>query len=172
LTAHARLTDLGRCAAVSTIRLRPMNDEEYAEYRPRLARDFADEMVEAGEWLREEALRRATEGHDRRLPEGLATPGMVILVAETDSDGVVGRVWIELEHNDSPEAWINDIEIDAPFRGRGHGRELLIAAEEVVRGRGIPQIGLNVFAWNETARRLYASSGYEVSSMRMRKSLD
>ena len=47
--AHARLTDLGRCSAVSTIRLRPMNDEEYAEYRPRLARDFADEMVEAGE---------------------------------------------------------------------------------------------------------------------------
>ena len=149
-----------------------MTQDEYAEYRPLLDRAYADEMVQAGEWLPDEAVGRANENHAEMLPDGVATPGMLLLVAETDADGVVGRVWIELEHSGGPEAWIDDIEIDAQFRGRGLGRELLAAAEQVVRERGISRIGLNVHAWNEVARRLYASSGYELTSVRMRKSLD
>jgi len=57
------------------------------------------------------------------------------------------------------------------YRGRGYGRILLQAVEETAREHGCETVGLNVFADNTTAQRLYESSGYELAAMHMRKRL-
>lgn len=59
----------------------------------------------------------------------------------------------------------------AAHRGGGYGRALLAAAEEELRHRGAPAVGLNVVGHNEVALRLYASSGYRVTSPQMLKEL-
>ncbi|MBV9804778.1 MAG: hypothetical protein JO130_16375 [Solirubrobacterales bacterium] len=46
------------------------------------------------------------------------------------------------------------------------------AAETEARRHGRRSIGLSVFAENLTARRLYATSGHDVTALRMRKRLN
>jgi GNAT superfamily N-acetyltransferase len=60
---------------------------------------------------------------------------MLLLVAETTSAGVIGIVWVELQHGQTTSAWIYDIQIVPERRGRGYGRALLRAAEREVERR-------------------------------------
>jgi len=69
-------------------------------------------------------------------------------------------------------AWIYDISIDEEHRGKGYGRALLNGLEQVAREHGLESIGLNVFAGNDYARRLYERAGYEPTSIHMSKRLD
>ena len=66
----------------------------------------------------------------------------------------------------------NDIEIHEPWRHRGFGRAAMVAAEQIVRDAGTGEIGLNVFGFNEPARRLYDSLGYRVVATQMTKRLE
>jgi ribosomal protein S18 acetylase RimI-like enzyme len=68
-------------------------------------------------------------------------------------------------------AWLNEVEIDEPFRGRGYGRRALDLLEEEVRRRGIPEIVLNVWGGNDVARALYRSEGYFERAVEMAKEL-
>lgn len=147
-----------------------MTAREFAEFRRNAIRSYAAANVETGDWAREHAEDRAAIDTDRLLPQGLDTPGMLLLVAEVGAHPV-GTVWIAVEDPNGQGAWIYDIEIAASHRGRGLGRALLMAAEEVVAVNGASSIGLNVFADNAAARGLYESSGYEVTSLHMRKAL-
>jgi len=63
--------------------------------------------------------------------------------------------------------WLYDIEVDERRRGQGLGRAALLLAEDVVRGGGGRELGLNVFANNTVARRLYDSLGYAPVSTTM-----
>ncbi|KQQ19243.1 hypothetical protein ASF48_14960 [Rathayibacter sp. Leaf299] len=68
-------------------------------------------------------------------------------------------------------AWIWDVEVDGPFRGRGSGRAAMLLAEEHALARGYRALALNVFGFNTTARGLYESLGYETTAVQMRKEL-
>jgi ribosomal protein S18 acetylase RimI-like enzyme len=96
---------------------------------------------------------------------------MLMLAAENGNGEQVGQVWIALNRPGPGSAWIFDIEISPGHRGRGYGRALLQAAEEQARQHGASAIGLNVFGANTVARNLYESSGYQATSLVMRKPL-
>ncbi|MFD7833497.1 GNAT family N-acetyltransferase, partial [Kitasatospora sp. NPDC059803] len=51
-----------------------------------------------------------------------------------------------------------------PPRPRPHGRTLMLLAERECLAAGVRDLGLNVFAGNEVAIRLYASLGYRVTN--------
>jgi ribosomal protein S18 acetylase RimI-like enzyme len=154
------------------IRVRRMTAAEFAAFRERAIREYAEEHVRAGDWSPDQAEELAAKETDGLLPRGHETPGMLLLVAETPSGNVIGIVWVALEREGKEGAWIYDIEIVPDQRGRGYGRALLRAAEREVEERGGRSIGLNVFGGNAVARHLYESSGYETTSLQMRKSLD
>jgi ribosomal protein S18 acetylase RimI-like enzyme len=149
-----------------------MTPAEFVVYRERTIREYAADHVRAGNWSPSEAEHLAARETDELLPDGVDTPGMLLLVAETASQGVIGIVWIELKHKQTTGAWIFDIEILPNQRGRGYGRALLRAAEREVKKHGIESVALNVFCDNTVARQLYESSGYDVASVFMRKRLD
>lgn len=148
-----------------------MSDAEYAEFRPRAVETYAQAQLDAGEWSTTNARERAETSTSELLPDGAATEGMRLLVAETQDGTTVGHVWIALAGAQRPTAWIYDIEVLGSERGKGYGGALLAAAEELVRDEGGDAIGLNVFGANRVARRLYETSGYEVTSLQMRKEL-
>ncbi|MFC7443119.1 GNAT family N-acetyltransferase [Laceyella putida] len=68
-------------------------------------------------------------------------------------------------------AFILAIAVKKEAEGHGLGRKLMDHAEEWAHGRGCRQLGLQVFAANERARRLYESCGFEPESIRMIKDL-
>jgi ribosomal protein S18 acetylase RimI-like enzyme len=148
-----------------------MTAGEFAAYRARSIKGYAAEHVRAGNWSPSQAEELAAKETDDLLPDGVDTPGMLLLAAETASAGLIGIVWVELKHRQTTGAWIYDIEIIPDQRGRGYGRDLLRAAEREVEKLGVKSIALNVFGGNRAARHLYESSGYEITSLFMRKRL-
>lgn len=155
------------------VALRPMTQLEFEHWQQVIARAYAAEKVAAGTWREEEAYDRALSGNAALLPQGLGTPRMLLLEAEVADGTPVGRVWIGLDHPGGAAdcAWLYDIEVDPPHRGRGLGRALLDAAERAVQQHGVGALELNVFGPNSRAIGLYASAGYAVVTQQMRKQL-
>lgn len=153
------------------LRLRPMTAAEFEEYRSRQIREYAAARVRAGYWSPDLAEMLATRQTDELLPDGLSTARMVLLIAEDDRVGVVGRAWVALDGPGGSGPWIFHLEVVPPHRGKGYGRALLDAIEQEIARHGGATITLNVFADNDVARGLYESSGYKTTSLHMRKEL-
>jgi ribosomal protein S18 acetylase RimI-like enzyme len=147
-------------------RARPMTEAEFAAWQEHEGERYAREWI--GRGLPEaDARAKAHSDHDRLLPRGPATDGMVFSVLEHEG-ARVGTLWVALE---DARAFVFDVETDAAHRGRGHGRTLMLLAERQAVGAGLPVLGLNVFADNAPAERLYASLGYETVTHSLAKSL-
>jgi ribosomal protein S18 acetylase RimI-like enzyme len=65
-------------------------------------------------------------------------------------------------------AFIYYVGVDEAYRGKGYGREALLALETTVKPMGVRHIDLNVFGDNASAIHLYQSLGYQVLSMGIR----
>ena len=148
-----------------------MTAVEFPRFRQRLVSQYAADQVRVGNWSAEQAEFLAAEEVDGLLPDGVATPGMILLAAETAADAMIGYAWVAVERPGSSGAWLYDIWVAPEQRGNGCGRALLSLVELEVARLGGCSLGLNVFAGNEVARRLYESSCYEVASVQMRKRL-
>ena len=158
---------------MTELSVRAMSPEEFDSWQDELTAEYAREHVTAGNWAPEEALDRAREANAVLLPRGMATPGMLFLLGVLADGSPVGRLWISLTHPRGLAgcAYLYDIEVAAEHRGRGLGRALLAAGERAAREHGAQALELNVFGANETARKLYETSGYRVVTQQMRKDL-
>jgi ribosomal protein S18 acetylase RimI-like enzyme len=150
-----------------------MTPDEFAQWQDQIAEDYAAEQVAAGRWPSAGAVERARDENRELLPEALETPRMLLLRGVDDDGEPVGRAWASLDHpRGAPGvAFLYDIEVLEPCRGRGYGRALLMAVEDAVREAGAQALELNVFGTNQTAISLYSSAGYAVITQQMRKPL-
>ncbi|MGW3910337.1 GNAT family N-acetyltransferase [Streptomyces sp. NPDC005070] len=145
---------------------RPMTRDEY-EIWDRVGRQqYAEDWIRRG--LPEaEALAKADRDFGGALPEGPATANMWLSVLE--HEGVpVGELWLGRRGG---QAFVYDVGVRADQRGHGHGRTLMRLAEVRATAVGLDRIGLNVFAGNTPAERLYESLGYETTAYHLYKTL-
>ncbi|MFY9605158.1 MAG: GNAT family N-acetyltransferase [Thermoplasmata archaeon] len=61
---------------------------------------------------------------------------------------------------DGPEAWIGGVGVLPSYRGKGLGRELMIASEDFARRKGAREVSLEVIEGNDRAQKLYERLGY------------
>jgi GNAT superfamily N-acetyltransferase len=101
--------------------------------------------------------------------DGLRPAGHSVFVIEVDGESV-GHLWL-VERRDAyePTLIVYDIDVDAPYRGRGYGKATMVFAEEEARRRGLTRIALHVGARNDVARNLYRSLGFEENEVAMSK---
>ncbi|KGP79428.1 MULTISPECIES: GNAT family N-acetyltransferase [unclassified Paenibacillus] len=154
------------------MKLNPMNQEEYANFRIRSIKDFAEEKVEAGTWAAEEAQGLAEASYDKYLPEGLNTPGAYLYNLVHEVDGNVGYIWFNVTDNRrGKDAFLLDIVVEEAYRGKGYGTETMEALEREALSLGVDRIGLHVFGHNVRASSLYRKMGYEVTDLTMYKEI-
>ncbi|MET7285851.1 GNAT family N-acetyltransferase [Streptomyces sp. NPDC005573] len=145
---------------------RPMTPAEFAAWQTheveRYVRTWTDRGVP-------EAVARAKTRRDHAslLPDGLGTAGVVFSVLEHEGTPV-GTLWLALRDT---MAFVYGVEAGAAHRGRGHGRTLMLLAERQAAAAGLGVVGLNVFAGNTPAERLYDTLGYETVSRTLSKPL-
>ncbi|WP_037890362.1 GNAT family N-acetyltransferase [Streptomyces viridochromogenes] len=145
---------------------RPMTEAEFGPWLEYGKAHYAQSWIDRGV-PEEQARARSESDHAKLLPQGLATENMLISVLE--HEGVaVGTLWLSVSGD---RAFVFDVEADARFRGRGHGRSLMLLAEAQALAAGKQAVGLNVFAGNTPAERLYESLGYRPVSHAMYKNL-
>ncbi|MFR0353826.1 GNAT family N-acetyltransferase [Streptomyces sediminimaris] len=137
---------------------RPMTEAEYAEWIAEESGTYARAWIERGvpEAAAHEMSRRE---HAALLPQGLTTEGMRFTVLEHEGTRV-GTLWVALTED---QAYVYDVRTRAAHRGHGHGRSLMLLAEAQAIAAGRRVLGLNVFAGNTPAERLYESLGYETT---------
>ncbi|MER5472327.1 GNAT family N-acetyltransferase [Streptomyces sp. NPDC002685] len=145
---------------------RPMTWDEYEIW------DRTGRQAYAENWIRRglpeaEALAKASRDFGGALPQGPATANTRLSVLE--HEGVpVGELWLGLRDG---RAFVYDVGVRADRRGHGHGRTLMRLAEAQAAAAGSNRIGLNVFAGNTPAERLYESLGYETTEYFLCKEL-
>ncbi|MEI5103652.1 GNAT family N-acetyltransferase [Streptomyces sp. PmtG] len=138
------------------VAVRPMTADEFGPWAAAAKVSYARDWIERG-IPEDEARAKADRDYDRSLPEGVASPGATLSVLVQDGE-TVGTLWVAERDGD---AFVYDVEVGEEHRGRGHGRTLMLLAEAQCLDTGKDHIGLNVFAGNTPALRLYESLGYE-----------
>lgn len=147
-------------------RERPMTEAEFGPWTERGLVEYARDWSERGV-PEAEARARSRRDHERLVERGLVTEHALYSVLE--HDGVrVGVLWVEFVDD---KVFVYDVETDEAVRGRGHGRSLMLLAEAQAIAAGRSVLGLNVFAGNTPAERLYDSLGYVPVGYSMYKSL-
>ncbi|MBC9725607.1 GNAT family N-acetyltransferase [Streptomyces sp. TRM68367] len=145
---------------------RPMTRAEFGPWLDKGREDYARSWTERGV-PETEARAKSERDHATLLPDGHATPGMLVSVLEHEGTPV-GTLWLALRDE---KAFVYDVETDAAHRGKGHGRTLMLLAEAQTIAANKRTLGLNVFAGNTPAERLYESLGYETKQYALYKPL-
>ncbi len=150
---------------VREVDLVPLSSEEIDAFLERQIAEYAEEKRRAGHWSGADAqeLSRksvmAVVGPDPMKGDHRFFKG-------TSEDGAcVGWIWVGLppgEFHLQRARWLYQILVEEDSRGRGFGRAMLVALEDLLSGAGVEALHLNVFKWNLVARSLYDSMGYEV----------
>jgi ribosomal protein S18 acetylase RimI-like enzyme len=147
-----------------------MTEAEFAEWSAASQAGYVDDIVRSSGMSPSDARARAEQQWIEYLPQGQQTPNTWILKV-LDGERPVGALWLGPHPQRPGVAYIYDIEIDEAEQGHGFGRSAMLAAEQLMTDAGFRGIGLNVFGFNERARRLYDSLGYAVVSTTMLKDL-
>lgn len=153
------------------VRLVPMTGGEFETYLEKTVPEYAADKVRAGDWSEEDALERSRKSYATLLPQGVKTENNYLFRIQLEGSGEkIGVIWMKHEAP-RPHGFIFDIVLDEAQRGKGYGKQAMLALEEFGKGLGLENIGLHVFAHNPAAMRLYERLGYEVSSQNMVKKL-
>jgi len=89
-------------------------------------------------------------------------PESEIWVASTSDSSYVAHLWLYVSvnrFNGIKELWIWDVSVEAEFRGRGFGRQLMNHALQRSSEQDCEEVWLLVADDNPVARSLYASCG-------------
>lgn len=155
------------------IRLEPMDEATYETWLEVTIRDYAQEKVEAGNWLPSDALERARLSFAELLPEGRATAGHELRLMLNEAGERVGYTWWVPE--DRPfgrVAYIYDLAVHPEHRRKGYAQAALAQIEAYARERGFIGVQLSVFGWNAGARQLYLRAGFVETNVTMLKRVD
>ncbi|MER5701737.1 GNAT family N-acetyltransferase [Micromonospora sp. NPDC002296] len=152
--------------------LAPMTADQLARLRLPLEHSYAENLAAARHLSPEAARAESALQIAQLLPDGVATPGVLLRLALVD-DVEVGWIWVTLPRPGGPSnpstPWIHNIEVHPAHRGRGHAARMIGLVEAELARLGFDRLGLNVFADNTVAVRLYERLGFRVTAQQMSK---
>ncbi len=155
------------------VRLVPMDEEQYHRYLEGALPNYAQEMVQAGNWPSEDAANLAEKSFQALLPDGLASADQYLcLIVDEQAGEQVGFLWYGVREGPGGRfVALYDIVVFEEHRRRGYGAQALHALEVKVRELGLDKVMLHVFGHNQGARALYRRLGYAETDVTMAKTL-
>ncbi|GIP42924.1 putative N-acetyltransferase YdgE [Paenibacillus sp. J45TS6] len=153
------------------VTLDPMNQEEFQQYMRYAIKDYAKDKIISGNWSEEEAMDRSEQEFSRLLPKGEKTE-FNHLYSIFDEEQLLGMIWIAPESSTNyKEGFIYDFVIWEKYQGQGYGKQAMKEIEMKAKELGMEKIRLHVFGHNQVARGLYEKMGYEITNIKMAKSI-
>jgi ribosomal-protein-alanine N-acetyltransferase len=111
----------------------------------------------------EEACAEAAHWSEAQYREMLSAPHRHLLLVADDAGALLGFVALQTA---TPEWELENLAVAPAARGRGIGRGLIAAAQDVARQQRAEAIHLEVRESNAAARVLYAGAGFAESGRR------
>jgi ribosomal protein S18 acetylase RimI-like enzyme len=151
------------------VKLVPMEQADFEAYLEEDIQRYAQAHIKAGNWEPSEALERSRKEHDQLLPDGLASKNQYLFtILDEDTGTKVGVLFVNIEGS---RAFIYDFIIDGALRGKGYGKQGLVALDEKLKSMNVESVALHVFGDNITAQELYKKTGYQITGIHMKKVL-
>jgi ribosomal protein S18 acetylase RimI-like enzyme len=150
------------------IKLEPIQQEDFERFLEGEIRGYAEDHVRNGNWPPEGAIDRSRKEFERLLPDGIHSRDQFVWSILDEENGNVGMLWVQVKEG---KAFIYDFVIDEAMRGKGYGKQALIAMDEKLKAMNVESVGLHVFGDNITAQQLYKKMGYKITNIQMKKEL-
>ena len=150
------------------ITLEPIQQEDFDRMIDTEIRGYAEEHVRNGNWPAEGALERSKKEFDALLPDGIRSKDQYLWSLLDEDSNKIGVLWVQVKDQ---KAFIYDFVINEAFRGKGYGKQALIAMDDKLKAMNVESIGLHVFGDNITAQELYKKMGYQITGIRMKKEI-
>lgn len=150
-----------------------MHEDEYPGYLEYFIPDYAREIASNYRLSADDSLVRAKQEIAEDLPEGVNTPGQVLLCLITQLDNTimhVGYLWYKPD-TAMRTVFIYDFHIFNSCQGQGLGKQALRVFEQEMRDKDFEQIRLRVAGDNERARHVYEAIGFGVTGINMSKTI-
>lgn len=156
------------------MKLEPMSRAGFEAYVERLAVEYAEDKVAAGNWSVDVALSRSREEIAQLLPRGHATPGHALFdLTLPEEKEPVGVLWLStMEEAGARKGFIYDVWIRPDLRRKGLGTMAMVEAERWAKAHGLVSLGLHVFGHNRAALALYEKLGYVITNLNLTKALN
>ena len=153
------------------VTLRRKDAHEFTAWKEASVASYAEDLARSSGRPLSQALVKAAADFDELLPDGADSPGTWVMSVVSPDGTDIGVLWLGPHPQIPDRGYVYEIAIDEPYRRRGYARAAMAAAEEIARSAGWTALGLNVFGFNEGARRLYESIGYDIVATQMSKTL-
>lgn len=150
------------------ITFEPIQQEDFDKMIDTEIRGYAEEHVRNGNWPAEGALERSKKEFDALLPDGIHSKDQYLWSIVDEDSNKIGVLWVQVKDQ---KAFIYDFVIDEAFRGKGYGKQALIAMDEKLKSMNVESVGLHVFGDNITAQELYKKMGFQITGIHMKKEL-
>jgi RimJ/RimL family protein N-acetyltransferase len=150
------------------ITLEPIQQEDFDRFLERGIREYAEDHVKNGNWPAEGALERSKKEFEHYLPDGIHSKDQYVYSIVANNGTKIGILWVEVKDQ---KAFIFDFMIDDAFRGKGYGKQALIAMDEKLKSMNVESVGLHVFGDNIVAQELYKKAGFQITGIHMKKIL-
>ncbi|HEX5990465.1 MAG TPA: GNAT family N-acetyltransferase [Solirubrobacterales bacterium] len=138
------------------IEIAPVADEEFEQLLPLIAAyQRFYEVAEIDDARNRSFFRRFLAPSEDGLLLGARREGRLV--------GYACLYWHFSSLESTECVLMNDLYVDESARGQGVGRALIEASAEIARERGVPFVEWSTAPDNETAQRLYDSTGAERS---------
>lgn len=138
---------------------------------PRIVRMLADDFLGS---QREKEQDTLPESYVKAFREIDSDPNNELLVAELDGE-VVGTFQLtytpSLSYQGGKRATVESVRVDAGYRGRGIGREMMLWAMERAREKGCVSMQLTSHANRKDAHRFYENLGFKATHVGMKIAL-
>ena len=152
------------------ITLRTISEASREIFFSKTWEEYRVELLGAG-FTNEQADTNIDQNRSQIFTDGVLNDDQHIFDVFNERERV-GTLWLASKESTSAGEWfIYDIVIEAAYRGKGLGKELMLAAEEFVKSNGGTILALNVFGPNTVARNLYESLDYKITRIGMKKHL-
>jgi ribosomal protein S18 acetylase RimI-like enzyme len=126
------------------------------------AQALSEELVSALGSLVRQLSTSAEPPSEQELEAILSSPATRLLVARDAGGAILGSLTLVLFRIPTGvRAWIEDVVVDEPARGRGVGGRLIQAALDLAEEQGARTVDLTSRPSREAANRLYEKLGFE-----------
>jgi len=123
-----------------------------------------DISIEEGKKMADSQIKQALDSKN-----GVREIYIASIIDETTKQ-TVGGIWYTI-NKENLKAYVFQITIDEPHRGKGYGRKALTKVHQYCKSQKVISVSLSAFGWNQPAFKLYESLGYKVLRYGMRKDL-
>jgi ribosomal protein S18 acetylase RimI-like enzyme len=147
-----------------------MQEADFSAYVEHGILEYAEDHVKNGDWQPDEARELSRNEFQQLLPDGLDSKNQFIFSIVDEAGGEkLGTLWVQVKMDSRRRrAFIYDFFIEAGLRGKGYGKQALLALDEQLHSMNVESVALHVFARNTNAFELYKKMGYETTDLHMR----